>query len=137
MTATGTPRHRGSTGRRGLALPWANRFKSGLLDIPLPLHIYYKWRNNVCRWNRHHDKDDAYRRCRTYPAIYRDSWWFSKAKVETLPPHQSIAIYLELGYNLPYGRISNFSELGGALFTQLRGLRSHAHEAGSWICIGT
>ena len=72
MTATGTPRHAGSTGRRGLALPWANRFKSGLLDIPLPLHIYYELRTNVCRWSRYHDKDGAYKRRRTYPAMYGD-----------------------------------------------------------------
>jgi hypothetical protein len=31
---------------------------------------------------------------------------FSKAKAETLPSHQSIAIDLEPGYNLPYGRIT-------------------------------
>ena len=55
---------------------------------------------------------------------------FSKAKAETLSPHRSIdhAIDLEPGYNLPYGRIYNFSELGGVIFTQLRGLRSRAHE---------
>ena len=34
------------------------------------------------------------------------SWRFSKAKAETLPPHRSIAIDLEHGYNLPYGRIT-------------------------------
>jgi len=60
---------------------------------------------------------------------------FSKAKGETLPPHRSIdyKIDLEAGYNLPYGRIYNFSELGGTIFTQMRGLRSRAQEAGSWI----
>jgi len=37
---------------------------------------------------------------------------FSKAKAETLPPHQSTdpAIELESGYNWPYGRIYNLSE---------------------------
>jgi len=60
---------------------------------------------------------------------------FSKAKGETLPLHRSIAINLEPGYNLPYGRIYNFSELGGAIFTQLRGIRSRAQEAGSYIWI--
>jgi len=37
---------------------------------------------------------------------------FSKAKVKTLPPHQSTdhAIDLEPGYNLPYGRIDNQPE---------------------------
>jgi len=59
------------------------------------------------------------------------SWRFGKAKVEILPPHQAIAIKVEPGYNLPYGRIYHFSELGGAIFKQLRGLRSHAHGAGS------
>jgi hypothetical protein len=107
MTATSTPRHEGRTGRRGLALPWANRFKSGLLDIPLPLHIYYELRTNVCRWSRYHDKDGAYRQWRTYPAIYGDFMdVFSKAKEETLPPHRSTAIDLEPGYNLPYGLIT-------------------------------
>jgi len=74
MTATSTPRHEGSTGRRSLALPWANRFKSGLLDIPpyRSIYIYYELRTNVCRWSRYLDKDGAYRRWRTYPAIYRD-----------------------------------------------------------------
>jgi hypothetical protein len=61
------------------------------------------------------------------------SWRFSKAKGETLPPHRSIAINLEPGYNVPNGRIYNFSELGGAIFRQLRGLRSCAHAAGSRI----
>jgi hypothetical protein len=55
------------------------------------------------------------------------SWRFSKAKAETILPHRSIALNLEPGYNLPYGRIYNFSELGGAIFTQLRGLGSPAH----------
>ena len=31
---------------------------------------------------------------------------FRKEKAETLPPHQLIAINLEPGYNLPYGRIT-------------------------------
>jgi len=74
MTATGTPRHEGSTGRQGLALEWANRFKSRLLDIPpyRSKYIYYELRTNVCRWSRYHDKDGAYRQWRTYPAIYGD-----------------------------------------------------------------
>jgi len=92
----------------GLGPIVANRFKSGLLDIPPygSIYIYYELRTNVCRWSRYHDKDGAYRRWRTYPAIYGDSWRFSKAKAETLPPHRSIAINLEPGYNLPYGRIT-------------------------------
>jgi len=74
MTATATPRHKASTGRRGLALPWANRFKSGLLHVPPhhSIHTYYELRNNVCRWSQYHDKDGAYRRWRTDPAIYGD-----------------------------------------------------------------
>ena len=58
-----TPSHEGSTVRRGLALPWANRFKSGLLDIPpySSIYIYYELRSNVRRWSRYHDKDGAYR----------------------------------------------------------------------------
>jgi hypothetical protein len=70
------------------------------------------------------------------PAIYRDFVEvFSKAKAETHSQHRPIdhAIDLEPGYNLPYGRIYNFSEFGGAIYTQLRGLRSRAHLAGSWI----
>jgi hypothetical protein len=65
------------------------------------------------------------------PAIYGDLMQvFSNAKAETLPPHRLIdhAIDLETGYNLPYGRIYNFSELDGVIFTQLRGLRSRAQE---------
>jgi len=54
------------------------------------------------------------------------SWRFSKAKAETLPPHQSVAINLEPGYNLPFGRIYNFLELSLVVFTQLRGIRSRA-----------
>jgi len=38
---------------------------------------------------------------------------FSKAKAETLRPHQSIAICLELGYDLPYGWIYNLSDWSG------------------------
>jgi hypothetical protein len=115
MTATGTPRHEGSTGRRGLALPWANRFKSGLLDIPpyRSIYIYYELRTNVCRWSRHNDKDGTYRRRRPYPGyIWRFVEVFSKAKAETLPQHRSTdhAIDLEPGYNLPYGQIYNLSE---------------------------
>ena len=105
MTATGTPRHEGSTGRRGLALPWANCFKSGLLDIPpyRSIYIYYELRTNVCRWSRYHDRDGAYRRWRSYPAMYGDFVEvFSKAKAGTLPPHQLIAIDLERGNILPY-----------------------------------
>jgi len=69
-----------------------------------------------------------------FPAVYGDfGEVISKAKAEALPPYPiDHAIDLEPGYNLPFGRIYNFSELGGAIFTQLRGLRSRAHEAGSW-----
>jgi len=69
MTATGTPRHEGSTVRRVLALPLENCFTSRLLDIPpyRSLYIYYKLRTNVCRWSWHNDRDGAYRRWRTYP----------------------------------------------------------------------
>jgi len=65
------------------------------------------------------------------PAIYRDFVEaISKAKEEALPPNPiDRAIDLEPGYNLSYGRIYNFSELGGAIFTQLRGLGSRAHAA--------
>jgi len=72
MTATGTPRHKQSARLRGLALPWENCFKSGLLDIPLLLHICYELRTNICRWSRHHDKDGASRQWSTYPVIYGD-----------------------------------------------------------------
>jgi len=42
ITATGMPKHKGSTGWWGFALLWANRFKSGLLDIPTFLSISVK-----------------------------------------------------------------------------------------------
>jgi len=58
---------------------------------------------------------------------------FSKDKGETLLPRQTIAIDLELGYNLPYARIYNCSELSGAVFQQLDGIQSGAHEARSRI----
>ena len=57
-----------------------------------------------------------------------NSWRFSTAKAETLPPHRSIAINLEPGYNLPFGRIYTFSELSRVVFTQLCGIRSCAQE---------
>jgi hypothetical protein len=137
MTATGRPRHEWSTGRQGFALPWANRFKSGLLDIPpyRSIYIYYELRTTVCRWSRYHNKKGAYRRWRTYPAIYRDFVEVRQSEGGDTPPHRSIAINLEPGKNLPFGRIYNFSELSGAIFTQLCGLRSRAQEARSWICI--
>jgi hypothetical protein len=56
------------------------------------------------------------------------SWRFNKANKDTLPPHRSVAINLEPGYNLPYGQMYNLSELSRVVFTQLRGLRSCAQE---------
>jgi hypothetical protein len=56
------------------------------------------------------------------------SWRFSKAKAETLSPHWSIPINLEPGYNLPFVRIYNFSELSRVVFKQLRGIRIHAQQ---------
>jgi hypothetical protein len=35
----------------GLALPSANRVKSGVPDISLLLTIYCEWRTNICRWS--------------------------------------------------------------------------------------
>jgi len=51
MTAAGTPRHEGSSGRLGLALSWANHFTSGLLDISpeSSIFIHYELRTNVYR----------------------------------------------------------------------------------------
>jgi len=127
---------RGEYWMAGLALTWANRCKSGVLHISLLLNIYYKLRNNVCRWSRYHDNDSAYRWWRTYVAIDGDFVdVISRGKVDTLPPHRSIdfAIDLQPGYNLPYGRIYNCSEFGGAIFMQLLELRSRTHEARSWV----
>jgi len=56
------------------------------------------------------------------PAIYGDDVEdFSKAKVETLPPHRSTdhAIDLEPSYKLSFGRIYNLSEF------ELRMLKSY------------
>jgi len=72
MTATGRPKHEGSIGWQGLALPWATHVRSGLLYIPLLLQIYHGLRTTICRWSQHHDKDGAYTRRRTYPAIHGD-----------------------------------------------------------------
>jgi len=47
---------------------------------------------------------------------------FTNAKAETLQPHRSIAMNLQPGYRLPYGRIYDFSEWGGAILIQLRAL---------------
>jgi hypothetical protein len=93
MTATGTPRHEGSTGRQGFGSSMGEQFKSGLLDVPpyLSIYIYYVLRTNVCRWSRYLDKYGAYRRWRTYSAMYGDLVEvFNKAKAGTLPPHQSV-----------------------------------------------
>jgi hypothetical protein len=35
----------------GLALPSANRVKSGVPDISLLLTIHCEWRTNICRWS--------------------------------------------------------------------------------------
>jgi len=37
----------------------------------IPLHIYYEFRTNVCRWSQHHNKDGAYRQMRPYPGNTR------------------------------------------------------------------
>jgi len=119
----------------GLGSSMGELFKSGFLDIPpyRSIYIYYELRTNVCRWSRYHDKmvpTDNGGLIQRYTEI---SWRFSRDKAETLPPYRSIAINLEPGYILPSGQIYNFSELGGAIFTQLRGLWLRAHQAGSWI----
>jgi hypothetical protein len=67
------------------------------------------------------------------PAIYGEFVEVISKEAEALAPHRSIEINLEPGYNMPYGRIYNFSEWGGAIFTQLSGVGSRAHKAGSWI----
>jgi len=57
-------------------------------------------------------------------AIYGDFMVvFSEAKAVALPPDRSIdlTIDLEPGYNMPYGRIDNLSELSLEVFAQLRG----------------
>jgi hypothetical protein len=124
MTATSMPRHEGRTGWRDLVIPWVNRFKSGLLDILLPLQFNCELRTTVCRWSRHYDKDGAYRRWRTYPSHIGDPVEVFSKEVQILVGHWSIdyAINLAPGYNLAYGRIYNLSELSGAVFLQLHGL---------------
>jgi len=126
MTATGTPRHEGSTGRRGFAVPWANCFKSGLLDIPSygSIYIYYELTTHVCRWSRYHDKAGAYKRWRTYREMYGDFIQaFSKARAGTLPPYHLITIDWSPAI---FCHIS--VEWSRAVFTQLHGLRSRAQE---------
>jgi len=52
---------------------------------------------------------------------------FAKAKVQILPPHQSVATDLEFGYNMPYGRITielNRVELSGVEWYSCKCLES-------------
>ena len=69
------------------------------------------------------------------PALYGEFVAVFTNEPETLVPHRSIdhAIDLERSYNLPFGRIYNFSELNRLVFTQLGGIRSRANAAGSRI----
>ena len=69
---------------------------------------------------------------------YTEEWSILReAKAESLPWHHSIAITFAPCYNLPWGRLSNFSELFGAISTPWCGLWSGPHEAGSWSWIRT
>ena len=91
----------------GLGPIVANRFKSGLLDIPSYHSISIMNSELTFTDGAGTTTDGVYRRWRTYPAIFGDFVEvFRKAQAETLPPHRSIAIDLEPGYNLPYGRIT-------------------------------
>jgi len=58
------------------------------------------------------------------PPIYGDFVEvISRANAEALLPQPiDHAIDLAPSFNLPFGRIYNFSELGGSLFTPLRGI---------------
>ena len=122
-----------------------NRFQSRLLDI-LPyrsISIYYELRTNVCSWSQYHDKLSAYRGWRTDPAIYRDFVKVIQQIQDGDTPAASVncnqfgarsqfAIWVD--YNWAEFSWTEFLvELSWAIFTQLRGLRSLAHTAGSWI----
>jgi hypothetical protein len=58
------------------------------------------------------------------PARYGEFVEILNKEPETLAPHRSIhaASDMEPSNNFPYGRIYNFSKLGGAISTQLRRL---------------
>jgi len=52
----------------------------------LLLHVLYELRTNICRWNWHNDKDDAYRWWRTYPSnIQRIHGGFKLSKHQDTP----------------------------------------------------
>jgi len=75
----------------GLSPIVANRFKSGLLDIPSYRSISIMNSELTCTDGAGTTADGVYRRCRTYPAIYGDFVEVvRKAQAETLPPHRSI-----------------------------------------------
>jgi len=116
MTANGTLRHKGSSGRWALGLPWANSFKYGLLDIPPYCFLYIYIMNGELTFS-----DEASKTTKKVPtdnrehilAIYRDFVKvFSKGNAQPLPLHWSTdhAIDMEPSYILPYVRIHNLSE---------------------------
>jgi len=116
ITATGTPRHTGSTGWWGLGLPLVNCFKYRLLDIPPYCCLYIYITNSELMFadgasitTMMVSTDDGGHNL----AIYEDFLEvFSNGNAETLPPHRSTdhAIDLEPSYNLPYGQIYNLLE---------------------------
>jgi hypothetical protein len=105
---------RSESPRAGLGPIAANRFKSGLLDIPLYRSIPIMNQELSCAdgadtMTQLVPRDDGGHIAATYGEFVED---FRKDKVETLLPHRSTdhAIDLEPGYSLPYGRIYTISE---------------------------
>jgi len=127
---------------------WGERFQIWAPGYSfIPLHIMFEMRTNVCRWSRHNDKNGDNRRWRTYPYpnnIQRFRGGFQQSQRGDTPAswvnwpcnwfgaHLRFAICAD--YNWAELSRAEFSvKLSRAVFTELRGIKSRAHEAGSWI----
>jgi len=89
-------------------LIWTAGYSSSLL------HIYYELRTTICRRSWDNNYEGAYRRWRTYAAMYGDLVEISsQAEMQTHMPHWSIAIDSEPSYNLPNVHFSQSSEWRG------------------------
>jgi len=148
MTATGQPRHEGSTGRRGLAYFDANCFISRLLDIPSHLSV------SIMNWELMF-ADGAGTATKMVPtddvalilitAIYGDFVEvFSNQGGDTPATSvnwpcnkQGARLQFAILAELTFIGVFSWVELSWAVLLQLRGIRSCAREARSYIWIWT